>query len=88
MPEVVVKKNTNPQLQFCQKLANLMLKNKFDINERINATVDRMRTRGLVEIVFEDHNLENQPINMQCGTTKKTWVTVADPYQRTKCATP
>ena len=66
-----------------------MLNNNFESNGRINATVDRMRTRGLVEIVLQEHNLENQPINTGIWDSKKnTWKTVADQYQQTKCATP
>ncbi len=53
------KKVANPQLQFHWKLANLMLNNNFDSDRRINATVYRMRTRGSVEIVLEEHNLKN-----------------------------
>ncbi len=45
------KKIANPQLRFHRKLENLMLSNNFDSNGKNNATVDRMRTRGLVEIV-------------------------------------
>ncbi len=82
------KKAANPQLQFRRKLANLMLNNNFDSDGRINAIVDRMRTRGLIEIVLEEHNLENRPINTGIWDNKNTWVTVADPYQRTKGATP
>ncbi len=49
-----------------------MLDNNFDRDGKINATVDRMRTRGLVEIVLEEHNLENQPINTGIWVNKKT----------------
>lgn len=71
IPELVVTKNINPQLQFCCKLVYLVLNNNFDSNGRIKATVERMRTRASVEMVLEVHYLEMRRINARPGTKKK-----------------
>lgn len=67
-----LKKNASPKLQFCCKLANLMLTNNFDSNERTKATMDMMRTRASEEVDLEEHILEIQPINTGTWDNEKT----------------